>query len=649
MSAGETGAERALHLTRRDDGVAVLWIDDPRDSVNTLRRELADELTDLLDELEGGAMPVGLVVASAKPDVFIAGANLDMLRACASAAEARELAELSQRLQARLAALPVPTVAAIHGSCLGGGLEMVLALDARVASDAEVTRLGLPEVRLGLLPGGGGTQRLPRLIGVTAALDLMLSGREVRARQALAMGLVDAVVERSRLLDTAVARARALEALRRADGRAPVARAVDSLFTRRGFAHFVLARNPLGRRLLFARARRRTLARTRGNYPAPERILEVVRIGLAAGMARGLAAEAHAFGELVMSPESRRLVEIFFATRELKRDSGIDDADVHPAEVRRVGVLGGGLMGAGIALVTAARAELPVVLKERDAASLAAAMERVHGLVASRTRRSGGDADELLARISGASGFEALAGCDVIIEAVFEDLELKRGMLREVEALGGARVFASNTSSIPIADIAAGGARPGDVLGMHYFSPVPRMPLLEVIATPRTAPRAVATCVALGKAQGKTVIVVGDGPGFYTSRILAPYLNEAAWLLAEGHAIEVIDEALVDFGFPVGPLALLDAVGIDVATKVSTILHEAFGARMAPPPGLERLLAEGRTGEKSGRGFYLHRAGRGGARPDGSIYALLGLAAPADGAAGEALAERCVLAMVNEA
>lgn len=644
----ETGP--TLRLERRDDGVALLWLDDPAAPVNTLHAALADELQSLLDGLQEASAAKLLVIISAKPDNFVAGAKLEMLQAVHTSAEGSELAELSQAMLLRLASLPMPVVAAIHGTCLGGGLELALAADVRVASDDPATRLGLPEVQLGLLPGGGGTQRLPRLVGLAAALRLLLTGRQLGAGEALAAGLVDAVSEKEALLETAIARGLALRGLHRRPGRPLVPPPVASPFNRRGLAQLLLARNPIGRQLLFARVHRQTLDKTRGNYPAPERILEVVRKGFEQGLAAGYAAEVRAFGELVTSPQSRQLVRMFFATRELAKDNGVDDPDAQAREVRAVGLLGAGLMGAGIAYLCASRARTPVIIRERDQESLDLGLGRLRRLVDARVERgrmSRGDADAVLGRVTGALTGAALEAVDLVIEAVFEDRDLKRALLAEIEALPGTGpIFASNTSSIPISDIAAGCRRPERVVGMHYFSPADRMPLLEVVVTERTAPDVTVTCVAYGRRQGKTVIVVRDGAGFYTSRILAPYLNEAARLLAEGIAIEDIDGALVDFGFPVGPMALLDEVGIDVSYKVSRILGDAFGARMKPPDGLQALVDRGSLGKKSGHGFYVYdRRSR---RPNDAVYEFLDVA-PSKEPGTVPIAERCVLAMMNEA
>jgi 3-hydroxyacyl-CoA dehydrogenase/enoyl-CoA hydratase/3-hydroxybutyryl-CoA epimerase len=623
----------ALRLERRDDGIAILWIDDPQEPVNTLKAGLAEEFRQVLDLLQDASAAKALVIISAKPDNFIAGANLEMLRSVQSIAEGRELAELSQSMQHRLACLPMPVVAAIHGACLGGGLELALAADARVASNQAVTRLGLPEVQLGLLPGGGGTQRL------------------LHAEQALVLGLVDAVVPREQLLDAAIGRALAMRGLHRHAGRALVPSPGLSPFTWRGLVHLVLARNPIGRQLFFARAKRQTMDQTRGNYPAPERILEVVRKGFEQGRAAGYSAEARAFGELVVSPQSRALVRMFFATRELAKDNGVDDGQTEPRAVDSVGLLGAGLMGVGIAYLCAAAAGSSVTIRERDQSSLDDGLQRLRNLVAEgvkRKRLSAEKAEQVLGRVTGTLRTPALAGLDLVIEAVFEDLALKRELLHALESSDEEQlIFASNTSSIPISDIAAGCRNPANVIGMHYFSPAERMPLLEVVVTEKTAASVTATCVAYGKRQGKTVIVVRDGAGFYTSRILTPYLNEAAWLVSEGIAVECIDRALRDFGFPLGPLALLDEIGIDVGQKVSGILGDAFGPRMQPPQGLERLLEEGQLGKKAGCGFYRYD-GRARRRVNTALYDLLDIEST-DKLDATAIAERCVLPMINEA
>ena len=589
-----------------------------------------------------------VVFASGKKGSFIAGADINMLETANSRAEAAAMARNGQAAMDRLASFPKPVVAAIDGPALGGGLELALACHGRVATDNPKTKLGLPESQLGLLPGAGGTQRLPQLIGLQDALDLMLTGKQVDARKAKKLGLVDEVVSAPILLDVA-----AEHALRLVGEGHLVEEGVFARFEgSEALKEIALARNPVGRKVVFDTARKQLLKKTRGNYPAQEKILEVVKVGLADGMRAGLEAEAKAFGELVMTPQSEALRSIFFATQSLKKDSGVDDPSVAPREVRRVGMLGAGLMGAGIAYVTTSIAKTPVRLKDRDAKGILAGLKYCREILDGRVKRkkmTPMKADALMMQVSGTTDYSGFEDCDVVIEAVFEDLELKRRMVKDVEANGPADViFASNTSSLPIGAIAEAASKPENVIGMHYFSPVHKMPLLEIIVTEKTSDETTATCVALGKAQGKTVIVVKDGVGFYTTRILAPMMNEAAHILSEGVAIDRIDRALLDFGFPVGPMKLTDEVGIDVGAKVGKIMVEAFGDRMMAPEGMEKLVADDRKGRKNGRGFYRYEDGKS-KGVDESVYDVLGVQPTNESLKDEDIAWRCALMMVNEA
>lgn len=653
LAAGTpTSGSSALSMEKRSDGVLVLRMDVPGEPVNTLKASFAREFEDAFAAIAADRDVRAVVFASGKPNGFIAGADIAMLQNVRSEKEAAELSRTGQRALERIALSRVPVVAAIHGAALGGGLEVAMACHARVASDDPKTKLGLPEVMLGLLPGAGGTQRLPRLVPIEAALDMLLTGKQIDARKAKKLGLVDEVVPAAILIEVACMRALELARSDAANARKKRARGFEAL------QQAALTRTPVGRRFLFDQAHERLIAKTRGNYPAPERILEVVERGLAEGFEAGLEAEARAFGELVVSPQAAQLMNIFFAQNALKKDSGVADSSVKPREVRRVGMLGAGLMGSGIAYVTATIAGIPVRLKDKDEAGVARGLSHVRGLVEGRVARkrlTEREAAEQLARVTGTTDYGGIAACDVVIEAVFEDLALKHRVLADVEAACGPEViFASNTSSIPIAKIAEGSKHPETVIGMHYFSPVDKMPLLEVIVTEKTAPWVTATCVELGKKQGKTVIVVNDGTGFYTSRILGPLMNEAAFILAEGVRIEEIDQALVDWGFPVGPITLLDEVGIDVAAKVGPIMLAEFGDRMTAPVGFERLIADGRHGRKNGRGFYLYdregkKSGRKGAKKvDSSVYAVLGVE-PKKQLPSDEIAQRCALQMVNEA
>ncbi|MFP2905687.1 fatty acid oxidation complex subunit alpha FadJ [Pyxidicoccus sp. 3LFB2] len=650
-----------------EDGVAVITYDLPDSPVNTLSPETGEAFTRLMTRAEQEPEVKSVVFISGKKDNFVAGAKIDFLQTIKTAEEATAISRNGQEGFDRLDAFPKPVVAAIHGACLGGGLEWALACDYRIATDSPKTSLGLPEVQLGLIPGAGGTQRLPALIGVQAALDLILTGKSLKPSKAKKLGVVDEVVPVPLLRKLAVQRARELasgtlkvERTRGqgfksvvSGGRAKgVAGFFQGLANKELWAEVALEDNPLGRKLVFDEARKQLLKKTRGRYPAPEKALQVIRTGLESGHKAGQEAEAKAFGELVVSDVSKRLVEIFFATTALKKENGTSNPSVKPREVKKVAVLGGGLMGGGIAYVASTLQGVPVRVKDKDDAGVARALKQVQSILDERTKKRSlthREAAAKMALVTAGTDYSGFKSADLVIEAVFEDLKLKHRIMGEVEAVtGDACIFASNTSSIPITDLAKGSRRPAQVIGMHYFSPVNKMPLLEIITHPGTAEWVTATCVEVGRKQGKTVIVVNDGPGFYTSRILAPYMNEAAYLLAEGADIAELDKALVDFGFPVGPITLLDEVGIDVAQKVGPIMEAAFGKRMAAPKALENVVTDGRLGRKTQKGFYLYENGKK-KEVDPTIYNLLPHGKDRKAFDREEMAERLVLQMVNEA
>ncbi len=637
-------------------GVAVLTLDLPGEPVNTLSPATAALFEAALGRALQDAAVRAVVFTSGKPDGFVAGADVRWLGGLKTREDGERASKEGQAGLERLAQSPKPVVAAIHGACLGGGLEWALACTYRLCSDSAKTQLGLPEVQLGLLPGAGGTQRLPRLIGIAQALDLILTGKSVRPAKAKKLGLVDEVVPRPLLLEVAKARAAALAegSLNLERSRGPsggLASLLGALGRKEAWTELALEDNPLGRAFLFEQARKQLLKKTRGHYPAPERALEAVRVGMEKGLEAGLRAEAAAFGELLTTAVSHRLREIFFATTELKKDRGVQDVSVKPGPVAKVAVLGGGLMGGGIAYVSAVTAGLPVRVKERDDAAAGRALAHVRTQLQAqldKRRLTPRELEARMARVTAGTDWAGFARADVVVEAVYEDVALKQKLRDEVEAATHERcIFASNTSSIPITRLADGAKRPAHIIGMHYFSPVEKMPLLEVITHAGTAAWVTATCVALGKQQGKTVIVVRDGPGFYTSRVLAPYLNEAAHLLLDGAEVRAVDGALVDFGFPVGPYQLLDEVGIDVGEKVSHVLHAAFGERMDAPEAMAALVKDGRLGRKAKKGFYTYDGKK--KVVDEGVYAVLPPGTKRRPVTPEEVVERCVYPMVNEA
>ncbi|WP_027670843.1 fatty acid oxidation complex subunit alpha FadJ [Rheinheimera baltica] len=628
----------SFSLQIRDDQIGVITMDIAGESMNILKAAFADEISSLLSEINANTQLKGLVFISGKADSFIAGADISMLDACHTAAEAEAIGRMGQQMFDQLEQLKIPLVAAIHGPCLGGGLELAMACHARVATSDSKTVMGLPEVQLGLLPGSGGTQRLPRLVGLQKALDMILTGKQLRASQAKKAGLVDEVVPQSILLDAAVQRALKGKIVREQ----PALNLVGK----------VLERTPFGRNVLFNQARKQTLKKTQGNYPAPIKILDVIKTGVDSGMQAGLAAEAKAFGELCMTKESAALRSLFFATTQMKKETGA--GDTKPQKVTKAAVLGGGLMGGGIANVTATKAGVPVRIKDISEEGISNALKYSYSLLQKKFKRrfiSKAEMQKQLLRITGTTDYSGFHDADIVVEAVFEDLALKQKMVSDIEQhCHDSTIFASNTSSLPINQIAAKATRPENVIGLHYFSPVDKMPLVEVIAHDTTSEQTIATTVAFARKQGKTPIVVKDGAGFYVNRILALYMNEAANILLEGEPVEKIDKALVKFGFPVGPITLLDEVGIDVGAKISPILAHELGERFVAPAAFDKLLADGRKGKKTEKGFYLYgkNAAKGKKQVDESVYGVLSLT-PAPKLNTDEISSRCIVQMLNEA
>ena len=623
----------------REGEVAVVVFDRPGEPINTFSSKVMADFDAVLDAIDRDAAVKAVVLTSGKADSFIAGADIEEFLTFTTAdAAAAVSADGKQRLE-RVERFRAPVVAAIHGACLGGGLELSLCCRYRIATDHAKTVLAVPEIQLGLIPGLGGTQRLPRLVGARAALDMILTGKNIRAKKALQMGLVHEMVHPAILRRIAVDRARALASgtLRPASRRA-------------GIVGAILDGTPFGRAIVFRQAGAMAAAKSRGNYPAIPAALRAVHAAYG-DRPSGQALESQLFGALAMTREARSLIGIFFATTALKKDSGVDGPAPPPRDVPRIAVLGTGFMGAGIAAV-AAQAGTSVRFKDVTHAQVGRGLAAVRDVLKERlTKRQATKqqfADQM-ALVSGTVEYSGFANVPLAIEAVFEDVAVKHTVLREAEAvLPADAVFATNTSTIPIADVANVAARPERVIGMHFFSPVHKMPLLEVIVTPRTAPDAITTVVSYGRRIGKTVIVVRDSPGFFVNRILAPYLNEAGRLLEEGVAIDAIDRAMLDWGFPVGPITLLDEVGLDIAGKSGAIFHKAFGERLKPSDAMARIIADGRLGRKNKRGFYRYdeRGKRLGV--DGSIYALV----PAGGqktVAPSEIQSRLSLLMLNEA
>ena len=625
------------------DGVAVITFDLPGESVNKFSPAVIAEFTALIERIEQDMAIKAAVLISAKRGIFIAGADIDQFLEFRTAADASAASAFGHAMMHRIEKGRVPVVAAIDGACLGGGLEFVLACAYRIAADTPKTLLQLPETQLGLIPGAGGTQRLPRLIGLQASLDIILTAKNVRAKKALKIGLVDELVHPSILRAIAIQRAKEL-----ASG--TIARKRDS--RQHGAKELLLDDNPIGRAVVFRQAREMTLKKSKGHYPALIAALDAVSAGFHGTEAEGFAEEARLFGEMAMTAVSKELIFLFFATTALKKDPGVEGAAPPAHPVDRIAVLGSGFMGAGIAAISVMKG-IPVRFKDTDADRVAKGVGAVRDILKDRfTKRqlTRQQFEDQLGLVAGTTQYTGFGHVPLVIEAVFEDLGVKQAVLKQTEAkLSPDAIFATNTSTIPIAKIAAVSRRPERVIGMHFFSPVHKMPLLEVIVTPKTAPEVVTTVVEFGRRIGKTVVIVNDSPGFYVNRILAPYVNEAGKLLDEGIAVDAIDKAMSAFGFPVGPINLIDEVGLDIAGKSGAIMAEAFGGRMQPSEALQKVLGAGRLGRKGKQGFYTYdeRGKREGV--DESVYELFAGGKKRREMPNGDIQRRLSLAMVNEA
>jgi 3-hydroxyacyl-CoA dehydrogenase / enoyl-CoA hydratase / 3-hydroxybutyryl-CoA epimerase len=580
----------SVHVEPADaSGIATIVLDRPDDAINAIDLDMIEALAEVVRAIRA-ARPRGVIITSAKEGQWVAGADLKLVDQATDAAQIAAAARQLQAVLDELAWLPCTSVAAINGAALGGGFELALACDYRVASDSPSVSVGQPEVNLGLVPAGGGTQRLPRLIGLERALDLILNGRRLNARRALRAAVLDEVVHPT-VLDQA-ARAWAAKPKR------PLDRPLQLRLSRKA-AMDLAEQTPAGRQLIYRQARHTVLKRTHGHYPAPLRALEAVEVGLERGMAAGLEVEANAFGELARTETARNLIWLFMATQRAKRQG---------SSLEQLGVVGAGFMGAAIAEVAAA-AGIPVRIKdvsdEAVARGLASAAKIVDSGVA-RRRFSQREGRTIRQRLSASTDYSGFARADAVIEAVFEDLNLKRSVIRDLEQVVATdALIATNTSAIPIHTIAAKARHPDRIVGTHFFSPAERMPLLEVVRPAAASERAVKTAVGLGTRLGKTAIVVADAPGFYTTRVLGVMLNEAALLLNDGARLEDVDRALTGFGFPVGPFVLFDEVGLAVAQHAGETVTAAFGNRIPAARIVPELVARGETGRKAGRGFYI--------------------------------------------
>jgi 3-hydroxyacyl-CoA dehydrogenase/enoyl-CoA hydratase/3-hydroxybutyryl-CoA epimerase len=592
-------------------GIASIVFEPPEGRLNILTSATLYRLHDLIGTLRSSPELRAVVVRSAAPRSFIAGADVNEIGDIADARAGEEGARLGQAIFTELSELNVPVVAAINGICLGGGAELALACHYRVASDADAVKIGLPEVRLGILPGFGGTQRLPRLVGLPRGLDLILSSRTLDARRAKRAGLVDLVIpeaiferEVKRFVELLAAGGAPARGVPPFDG-ARKAQARRAKITSRD--RFLESR--IGLPILRRVTRRSVEAKTKGHYRAPLVAMDVMFDGWGKPLRDGLAIEARALGELIVGEEKQALVHVFFLNEAAKRDRGVRDDGIEPRHIDRAGLLGAGVMGGGIAQLLSQK-DIPVRLKDlNDEAILSGlrAASKVYRESVRRRRMKPREMERRLALIQPTLDHSGFGHVDIVFEAVVESMSVKKAVLAEAERIVPEHcIFASNTSALSITELAAESQRPSRVAGFHFFNPVHRMPLVEVIRGDTTSDETIVTLMALARRLGKTPIVCRDGPGFLVNRILGRYMNEAGQLLAEGVSVERCDHVAVEFGMPMGPIRLIDEVGVDVASKVAGILLDGLGTRYQANNLLERLAGDGRLGRKSGRGFYVY-------------------------------------------
>jgi 3-hydroxyacyl-CoA dehydrogenase/enoyl-CoA hydratase/3-hydroxybutyryl-CoA epimerase len=631
---------------RVEDAIAYVCIDVSGQSVNTLSTPMTERFEQILDELGDTAALEGVVIHSGKPGNFIVGFDINELGELASQPQdIRPMIERGHELMSRFEQLSVPVVAAIDGNCLGGGLELAMACHGRIASESDKTQLGLPEIKLGVIPGLGGTQRLPRIVGLQTGLNMILTGKQVSARKAKKLDLVDDVVHPGILLDVAAEKARELYA--KGGWRERPKNKISEVFSNPGEMVNLAAKTP-ARKLIFNQARETTKKQAGERYPAPFAAIDVIETGFRDGFEAGIRAETKAFSTLVKGDVAKNLINLFFMKQEVDKAKPFPwNTKAYPVD--KIGVLGAGLMGAGIAQVAAYQG-YEVRLKDVDDDGLSWGLNFTKELIdklVKRKKLTEAMGDVTFGRISGTTEYTGFGQADLVIEAVFEDLDLKRSVLQAVEEhTHSDAVIASNTSTIPIKAIADASKNPEMVLGMHFFSPVHKMPLLEIIRHENTSSKAVATALEVGRDMGKTCIVVNDGPGFFTSRVIGAYINEAGWILQEGASIRDIDQAMKRWGFPVGPMKLVDEVGMDVALKAAKTLQEAFEERWDAPTALKAVAADGRKGKKNKKGFYKYDGKS--SEVDESVYDLLPGGRERKSIDQEIIQERCWLAMLNE-
>ena len=642
-------------------GLWKLVFDLPGEKVNKFNAQVMGEFETLLSRLEGLAQKgqIGiLVLHSGKKGNFIAGADIQLIRASKTEKEAEQLSETGQKLLNRWEDLPFPTVVAINGNCLGGGCELSLASTAIVMSNHPSARIGLPETMLGIIPGMGGCVRMPTKIGIASALEMILAGKTVTGEKAYKMGLADGLIPKESFDDTVGIWVK--QNFTKLKNRERIAKE-PKLGGMGGMTGNVLESTPFGKSMIFSKAKEGVISKTRGKYPAPLEAIKVIQ-DISTGYGKrfrgrqrdeAMKREAQGFGKMAATEISKNLIRLFFLTESLKKANGLPDGkQIEVESVSRAAVLGAGVMGGGIAQLFADK-QVSTRMKDINLPALTTGMQSAAKIFKKKVQRRSLTEREMIQKmnlISPTLEYSGMKQTQMVVEAVIEKMDIKKSVLKDLENhISDACVVASNTSSLSISEMQSVLRVPERFVGMHFFNPVHKMPLVEVIRGAKSSDHAVAMTFQFSKQIGKTPIVVKDAPGFLVNRLLLPYLNEAMHILSDGASIEEIDNALLDFGMPMGPVELIDEVGVDVGEKVVHILHDAFGVRMNPSAIDGKLVNAKRLGKKNGKGFYDYTIEKGKKKIDPVVYDLLGVKPRASSMPVTEIVNRCILPVINEA
>ena len=633
--------QESIRIVPQGD-IAIVEFDMVGEKINKFNTPMMVRLREVIAELQKSKYKA-VIFKSNKNKIFIAGADIEEIKAMNTKEQYDKAVSQGQQIFNDLEDLPMPTIAAVSGACAGGGCEFIMACDYRLASDESSTRIGLPETKLGIIPGFGGCVRMPRILGLANALDIILAGKLVNSQKALKIGLVDQVVHPAILMEQAVKMAQGLIK----DG----GKKRRKTFEPKGLVPKLL--ESVGKGVIFSQAKKGVMKMTHGHYPAPLKAIQVIsKTYGSSDREKAMRVEREGFCECAATDVSKNLIHVFYLTEMVKKQNGVVGVEVKAKEVHHMGILGAGTMGGGIAYVAADKG-IEVRMKDVNYDAIGKGLKHARDLWFKEMKRKRINKYELqqkMDRVTGTIDYSGFQTLDVVVEAIVEDMEIKKKVIAETaKNMRPDAIIATNTSSLSVTEMAQGHPRPEYFAGMHFFNPVHKMPLVEVIRGEKTNDETIATIFELSKRIGKMPVVVRDGPGFLVNRLLLPYMGEAAFLLQEGMEIAKVDRAFVKtFGMPMGPFALMDEVGLDVCVKVLKIFKKSFGARIEMASCMDKLEKSGRLGKKNGKGFYHYDATGKRLDVDTSVYADLGLSSPTSPLTDKECLERGVFAMVNE-